>query len=267
MSAINACQLANNAPGLLTVGVITVLRTSEIWRLELAESIGDADGLNLAGKDILPVLSKPNSFLFLSELSFSGIRMQNIDLVHIHRLPRLANLLLNDTGIGNEAVYHLVALKRSLLQLSIATNPLVDDDAIPALLLLPKLSFLTILDTAITMPGLRRLAQGIAEAHRVLDIEVPAPCERYVENLSAHYVVFPAPPLIRLASAAPVLSAAALKRNLAAHAARNPAVVASGTKSEMVERLQRLLETRAADLLVREMIEAADVEEVRSSLS
>ncbi|KAJ7464597.1 hypothetical protein FB451DRAFT_1561839 [Mycena latifolia] len=244
--------------GLLNVRVVTILRTSEIWRLALAESMGDEDGLNLAGKGILPVFSKPNSFLFLSELSFSGTRVLDHDLVHIQHLPRLAHLLLNNTGIGNEAIYNLVALRRSLHQLSIATNPHIDDDAVPAILLLSKLTFLTILDTSIDMPGLRRLAQTIFDDRRVIDIEIPSACDHYIDNMSAHYLVDPKPPLIDNVAVVPELSAAALKRNLAAHAERNAAVIAGGTKPEMVERLRRILETRQMDLLVREMIQGGD---------
>ncbi|KAJ7672228.1 hypothetical protein DFH06DRAFT_1082159 [Mycena polygramma] len=244
--------------GLLNVRVLTFLRTSEIWRLVMTETMGDEDGLNLAGKDVLPVFSKPYSFLFLSELCLSGTRVQDIDLVHIHHLPRLVTLLLNNTGIGNEAIFHLVALKRSLLQLSIATNPHIDDDAVPAILMLSKLSFLTILDTSIDMPGLRLLAQTIYDERRVIDIEIPSACETYVDNLSSRYLLNPVPPLIEHATVVPELSAAALKRNLAAHAACNPAVIAVGTKPELVERLRTLLETRKADLLVREMIQGGD---------
>ncbi|KAF8155373.1 hypothetical protein K438DRAFT_357150 [Mycena galopus ATCC 62051] len=244
--------------GLLNIRVLTILRTSEIWRLVMTESMGDEDGLNLAGKDIFPVFSKPHSFLFLTELSFSGTRVQDADIVHIHHLPRLVTLLLHNTGIGNEAVFNLLALKRSLLQLSLATNPHIDDDAVPAIILLSKLSFLTILDTAIDMPGIRRLAQTIYTERRVIDIEVPSACERYLDNLGTQYLLNPKPPLIDNPSVVPELSAAALKRNLAAHATCNSTIVAAGTKPEMALRLKTLLETRKADLLVREMVDGGD---------
>ncbi|KAJ7081613.1 hypothetical protein B0H15DRAFT_854440 [Mycena belliarum] len=244
--------------GLLNVRVMAILRTSEIWRLGLTESMHNEDGLNLAGRDILPVFGKPNSFIFLAELSFCGTRLENTDLVHIHHLPRLATLLLNNTGIGNEAVYHLVALKRSLSQLSIATNPNIDDDAMPALLVLSKLTFLTLLDTNVNMPGLRRLAQVISDGHRIFDIEIPLACEHYIANMATHYLADPRPPLIAKAAAAPELSVAALRRNLAAHQACNPALVATGTKPEMVGRLRHILETRKMDLLVLEMVLGAE---------
>ncbi|KAJ7239395.1 hypothetical protein B0H12DRAFT_1189995 [Mycena haematopus] len=291
--------------GLLNIRVLTFLRTSEIWRLVMTESMGDEDGLNLAGRDVFPgarrgrpsahpltvvaptVFSKPHSFLFLTELSFGGTPIQDADIVHIHHLPRLVTLLLHNTGIGNEAVFNLVALKRTLLQLSLATNPHIDDDAIPAIIMLSKLSFLTILDTAIDMPGIRRLAQVIYDQQRIIDIEVPSACDRYVESasrrvvpfllfrrssppfypqtdfartadLASQYLIYPKPPLIANPEIVPELSAAALKRNLAAHAACNSTIVAAGTKPEMALRLTTLLETRKADLLVREMLLGPD---------
>ncbi|KAJ7629683.1 hypothetical protein DFH06DRAFT_1439985, partial [Mycena polygramma] len=158
----------------------------------------------------------------------------DIDLVHIHHLPRFVTLLLNNTGIGNEAIFHLVALKRSLLQLPIATTPQIDDDAVPALLMLCKLSFLPILDTGIALPGLRRLTQTVYDERRVIDIEIPFACETYVDNLSSRYLLNSVPPLIEHATVVPEFSAAALKRNLAEHAACNPAV-AVDTKPELVD--------------------------------
>ena len=46
---------------------------------------------------------KPNSFLFVSEMSLSDTPLQDFDIVSIHHLPRLSVLWLNNTGIGTEA--------------------------------------------------------------------------------------------------------------------------------------------------------------------
>lgn len=48
------------------------------------------------------MFEKPNSFLFLSELSLSGATLQDYDLTNIHHLPRLSRLWISNTGIGNE---------------------------------------------------------------------------------------------------------------------------------------------------------------------
>ncbi|KAJ7595501.1 hypothetical protein C8J56DRAFT_1115426 [Mycena floridula] len=240
--------------GYFTPQVLALLRTSEITSLALSKSLGDQDGLNLASRDLLAVFAQPNSFFFLTELSFNGTPVLDSDLVHIHHLPKLSTLLLNNTSIGNEAIFLLIPLKYTLTQLSIANNSDINNDSVPALILLSKLSFLSILDTSIGMEGLRRLAQVINNEARVVDIEIPEPCEAYIDSLHREYLINPSPPLISSPSLCSHLSAAALKRNLAAHAACNPEIIAGGSKSEMKQRLEGILERREQDLLVRGML-------------
>lgn len=67
-------------------------------------------------------------------------------------------------------------------------------------------------------------------------------------------MIDPRPPFIVDATACKALSISALKCNLAKHAEYNPSIVSTGTKSELIARLQTILETRKLDLLVREMI-------------
>ncbi|KAL1721344.1 hypothetical protein EV715DRAFT_195328 [Schizophyllum commune] len=244
--------LADN--GLLNAAILSILRTSEIRSLALTTSLFDEDGLNLAGQDIFPVFSKPNSFLFLTELTCSGTRLHDFDLIHIHHLPRLAMLMLDNTNISNEAIYLLVPLKRSLTWLSVAGNADVDDDAVPALILLQKLSYLSVLDTTIGMAGLRRFAQVIMDEDRNMEIEIPQECEDYIDTMHLKYFLYPTPPLITNPALCAQLSAAALKRNLAAHAAVNPKIIAAGTKAEMMERLTGVLKVRELDVLVRELM-------------
>jgi hypothetical protein len=109
------------ATGLLNAHILTHLRKSDIQRLHLSASIIDHEGLNLAGQDIFygthfllcktrshlrhpTVFSKPNSFLHLTELSFNSTQLDDFSLVHIQHLPKLATLLLDCTGISNEAL-------------------------------------------------------------------------------------------------------------------------------------------------------------------
>lgn len=72
------------------------------------------------------------------------------------------------------------------------------------------------------------------------------------------YLLEPLPPLIVNPKICAHLSAAALQRNLAAHAMTNPDIMAAGSKAEMAERLKALLELRKADMLVRDMILGTD---------
>jgi hypothetical protein len=72
------------------------------------------------------------------------------------------------------------------------------------------------------------------------------------------YLLNPCPPLITNPKVCAHLSLAALQRNLTAHAQANPAIMASGSKEEMIARLEALLETRKMDMLVRDMILGSD---------
>ena len=54
---------------------------------------------------------KPNSFLFVSEISLSDTPLQDFDIVSVHHLPRLSVLWLNNTGIGSEAFVMIIFLR------------------------------------------------------------------------------------------------------------------------------------------------------------
>lgn len=202
------------------------------------------------------MFEKPNSFLFLSELSLSGATLQDYDLTNIHHLPRLSRLWISNTGIGNEGIFHLVALKRSLTELDIALNPRVDDDAIPALITLPKLRFVSLFDTSMRMPGFRRLAVALRSRmdRERIQVEVPRECEEYLENLQRQYMLHPQPPMITDPAACEELSVSALRRNLAEHAVFNASILTDGSKEEMVERLKRILTRREMDLVARDLL-------------
>jgi hypothetical protein len=72
--------------------------------------------------------------------------------------------------------------------------------------------------------------------------------------MHSKYMIKPEAPLIVDPTACVTLSVSALKRNLIEHAVFNPAIIASGTKAELVARLKNILETRQMDMLVKEMI-------------
>ncbi|KAG6844590.1 hypothetical protein H0H93_016438, partial [Arthromyces matolae] len=156
---------------------------------------------------------------------------------------------MDNTSISNEGIYLLVPLKHCLTQLSISSNPMINDDAVPAIILLSKLTFISLHDTGILMSGLRRLACVVNASTRIIEIEIPSACEDYIRDLDKKYDTDPRPPLITIPEACAHLSASSLQRNLAAHKARNPVIIATGNKAEMAERLEIILETRRMDLL------------------
>ncbi|KAJ4000693.1 hypothetical protein F5050DRAFT_368366 [Lentinula boryana] len=255
------------AEGLLNERIINVFRTSEVTRLDLGPSLSEEGGLNLGGRAVWNVFTRPHSFLFLSELSFSNTPVLDMDLVKLIGLPRLAVLTLKNTGICDEGVFHLTALKLTLTHLDLSQNPCITDDAIPALCLCitSKLRFLGLVGTSIGMPGLRRMAKLIQKEERIVDIEIPEVCESYIDDIPNIYLMQPQPPLITSPALCSRLSAAALQRNLEAHAevanklqstggAEAVSAKRSDTKGEMCRRLRDLLVQRELDLVVWGMI-------------
>ena len=69
-----------------------------------------------------------------------------------------------------------------------------------------------------------------------------------------NYWVSPVPPMIVDPGAVSSLSDSAVKQNLAAHAAFNANISVDGSRSELVDRLKKILEIRRDDLLVRKLI-------------
>ena len=139
------------------------------------------------------------------------------------------------------SVFYLVSLKRSLTELDVAFNTGIDDDAIPALVCLLKLRFLTLLGTRVGMPGLRRLCAAIAQRPYAVELEVPQRCEIYIDSkiyillydaraltqdveMGSKYVLYPEAPLISDPNAVSNLTSTALKHNLAAHSQYNPSI-------------------------------------------
>ncbi len=71
-------------------------------------------------------------------------------------------------------------------------------------------------------------------------------CVNYNKHFGPSVVVDP--------SVVPELSTAALKRNLAAHAAYDSSISTEGSRQDMVERLKEFLEIRRANLVVWEVV-------------
>ena len=61
-------------------------------------------------------------------------------------------------------------------------NEGIDDDAVPALLILEKLQYLSLLGTDITMSGVRRLAATLDNTSRFADVDIPIDCEAYLSS-------------------------------------------------------------------------------------
>ncbi|KAK2467283.1 hypothetical protein APHAL10511_000832 [Amanita phalloides] len=240
--------------GHLNANTLELFRASQIASISLSESFNDYNGLNLVSDESFFVFSKPNSYRSLTTLFLDGLCLKIPTLSHLQHLPKLTNLSLFDTGIINEALFHLVPLKYTLTRLNVARNPSIDDDAVPALLKMTKLAYLSIAETSIQMPGARKFVTDLISSGQYIVVDFPHWCHDYVATMESKYLVEIPPPLVSNPLLCSRLSAAALKRNLAAHAAVNRDVSTGGAKKDMVERLKGLLEMRLADLEVRRLI-------------
>ncbi|KAI0261118.1 hypothetical protein BC834DRAFT_1009126, partial [Gloeopeniophorella convolvens] len=196
------------------------------------------------------VFGSLDCFCCLSDLNLEGIPLSDDSILYIHRLPGLSRLNLNCTGISDVGIFYIVALRRTVVTLSLRDNPGITDDSGPALSMLLHLKILDLCGTNVTMAGMRRLGHFSS----TLALDIPYECEAYLDTLHTQYLLSPLPPLITQPDAAPVLEFSALKRNLSAHAAYNPAVLTSGSKAVLCTRLTELLERRRGDLAVREMV-------------
>ena len=175
-------------------------------------------------------------------------------------------------------IFLLIPLKRTLVHFSIGKNPAINDDAIPALIMLKNLKLLILQGTQVDMGGLRRLASSIHSENRKLRIEIPLHCQHYlgrkllvlsrrliklltehhmVTDIHHHYLLHPVPPLLNKYDREDIwnLQLVELRRNLAAHSAVNRAILTTGNKTEMRLRLSDVLMKRERDLMVKRMYE------------
>lgn len=80
------------------------------------------------------------------------------------------------------SIFLLLPLKRSLYELGVSDNPEINDDAITAFVMLSKLQYLSLMNTATTITGVRRLASALKDRGRGMELEIPASCEEYLNR-------------------------------------------------------------------------------------
>ena len=68
------------------------------------------------------------------------------------------------------------------------------------------------------------------------------------------YLVDIEPPLIDCPDECSLLTINSLKKNLAAHAEKNPSISTAGARGDMLARLQEILTRRKMDLIVAHML-------------
>lgn len=177
-------------------------------------------------------------------------------------------------------VCHLVSLRKSLTELYIGANPRVYDDVVTPLLMLSKLSRLSLVDTGVSLQGLRRFAISVDRAGQAYPrIHVSPEWVNYLRSkhydcnqigpflflflLNAcipenagleNYQLEIRPPLIDDPSQCRRLSLIALKINLSLQAKCDTVLLETATKEELTSRLEDFLLIRRADILLQEFV-------------
>ncbi|THH08190.1 hypothetical protein EW146_g9071 [Bondarzewia mesenterica] len=241
------------ADGHFNMNTLPLLCFSDVERLDLTPSLSPENGLNIGGRHMMQVFQTARAFQNLTYLALDSAPLQDRDILCIQNLPKLATLELSSTGIGNEAVFLLVALKPTLTQLYLDDNPMIDNDSIPALTMLNKLTILALYGTSIAMAGLRRLATAIQTRGQDLCLTIPEECTQSLLDMPGKYIIDIQPPLITDPTACAQLTLSALKRNLTEHAVINPNIETTGTKAQLRKALENLLKERRGDLMVKQL--------------
>ncbi|KXN91758.1 hypothetical protein AN958_12372 [Leucoagaricus sp. SymC.cos] len=241
--------------GNLTTGLLWVLGMSDVQELSLGPSLQDHNGLNIRTiepRDFFRELHGHGLFKCLTRLSCDNVPLKDDSIVHLHGL-QLQHLSLIGTGIPNAAVFVLVPLRETLQSLWISANPALDNDAVPAVMMLKKLDHLALDGTSVDIEGLRRLAETFHTNHRKVRVDIPQYCCHYMEYMPRLYLVDIPPYLVSEVDGIYRLQLVDLRRNLAAHSAVNRSILTTGNKGELRDRLRQLLVKRKRDLMVKKM--------------
>ena len=173
----------------------------------------------------------------------------------------------------------MVGLQRSLTELYIGANHRVNDDVVVPLLVLSKLSRFSLVDTGVSLQGLRHFAVSVDGAGQTYPrVHVSPEWINYLSSeyhdrtqigrfslflkacflenagLEDHYPLEVGPPLIDDPSQCRRLSLAALKINLSLQAKCDATSLEAATKGELATRLEDFLLARRADMLLREFV-------------
>ncbi|KAJ7432356.1 hypothetical protein B0H11DRAFT_2126752 [Mycena galericulata] len=130
---------------------------------------------------LVKALTETPSFASLIDLTLDGRPLTPTHLLMIKDLP-LQTLSINNTNLESLAVAMLVPLKDTLHELCLASNPHLDDAAIPFAIRLVHLEFVTFHETNIGMPGLRQLAQAMHAREIGLYVEPSTACMEYLKR-------------------------------------------------------------------------------------
>ncbi|PWW80649.1 hypothetical protein C7212DRAFT_164599 [Tuber magnatum] len=224
-------------------------RGSELRFLDLSTPSSPPSEILIPDKPpalILRSLYQQDQFVALTTLSLRNTQLSNNDLSLLMLLTSLADLDISNTGLGVHSLHHIVCHHRTLVQLNLSHNQGMDDDCRVPLAALPKLARIYLRGTNISMPGLRRLVTGALPGNCRL-LSLPNHCITYLNNRESHYSMDIPDSYAHDPKKLENMNLPELKRNLELHARANSEILLTGSKSELFNRLNNVLQSRLAD--------------------
>ncbi|KAG0635684.1 hypothetical protein HOY80DRAFT_892629 [Tuber brumale] len=202
---------------------------------------------------ILRSLYQQDQFSALTTLSLRNTQLSNNDLSLLMLLTSLADLDISNTGLGVHSLHHIVCHHKTLVQLNLSHNQGMDDDCRVPLAALPGLARVYLRGTNISMPGLRRLVTGALPGNCRL-LSLPNHCITYLNNRESHYSMDIPDSYAHDPKKLENMNLPELKRNLQLHSRANNEILLTGSKSELFNRLNNILQSRLADMRILKML-------------
>ncbi|PKK66153.1 hypothetical protein RhiirC2_853078 [Rhizophagus irregularis] len=194
---------------------------------------------------LVSVFGLPNGFRYLKALKLSNMPIKDSYFNNFRGLS-LNELVIDNTGIGDEALAYLVALKDNLCLLNITGNMKITDDSIFILVLFEKLMVLLLDDTSISMDGVRKFVSMTASIE-LSQISIPSSCRKYLNKRKEIYCVEHKQGMKVDPLEVKFMSLSEIRRQLMFHYEVNSNINIVGSKEELEELLREILKRRRDD--------------------
>ncbi|GBB91959.1 hypothetical protein RclHR1_19430006 [Rhizophagus clarus] len=194
---------------------------------------------------LVSVFGLPNGFKHLKSLKLSYMPIKDSYFNNFRGL-NLDELVIDNTGIGDEALVYLVALKDNLCLLNITGNKKITDDSIFILVLFEKLVVLLLDDTSISMDGIRKFVSKTTSTD-LSQISIPSPCRKYLNRRKEIYCVEYKQGMKIDPSEVEFMNLTEIRRQLMFHYEVNTNINIVGSKEELEESLKEILKRRRDD--------------------
>ncbi|RIA85091.1 hypothetical protein C1645_831299 [Glomus cerebriforme] len=206
----------------------------------------DPNSMQNAANRLISVFGLPYGFKHLKSLKLSFMPIDDSYFNNLRGLKNLDELVIDNTGIGNEALAHLIALKDNLCLLNITGNKKINDDSIFILVLLKKLVVLLLDATSISMDGIRKFVSKTTSTD-LSQISIPSSCRKYLNKRKEIYCVEHKHGMKGDSLEVKFMSLSEIRRQLMFHYEVNNNINIVGSKEELEETLREILTRRHND--------------------